>query len=82
MKHTGLCSTAPEMLPRHAVVFLGGHPGRYTVYLDNLRIRHAEGSTTPIQTSGADTRSKKVAASVAFRNVQVRTVPASSVSAR
>ena len=75
----GLCSTAPEALPRHALVFMGGHPGTYTVYLDNLRIRHADGRTTPIWTSGKDTRARKIADSAAFKDVRVTTVAAASV---
>ena len=47
----GLCSSAPGSLPRHGLVFKGGKPGTYKVYLDNLRIRHADGSTTPIWAS-------------------------------
>ena len=46
----GLCSSAPGMLPRHGLVFRGGKPGTYKIYLDNLRIRHADGTTTPIWT--------------------------------
>ncbi len=32
------------------LVFKGGKPGTYKVYLDNLRLRHADGNTTPIWT--------------------------------
>ncbi len=72
----GLSSTAPGPLPRHGLVFKGGKPGTYKVYLDNLRIRHADGSTTPIWTNGKDTRFKKIADSETFTNVTVRAVPA------
>ena len=70
----GLCSSAPGSLPRHGLVFKGGKPGTYKVYLDNLRIRHADGSTTPIWTNGKDTRFKKIADSELFTNVAVRAV--------
>ncbi len=75
----GLCSSAPGSLPRHGIVFKGGKPGTYKVYLDNLRIRHADGSTTPIWTNGKDTRFKKIADSELFTNATVRSVPASEV---
>ena len=75
----GLCSSAPGSLPRHGLVFKGGKPGTYKVYLDNLRIRHADGSTTPIWASGKDTRFKKIADSELFTSAAVRSVPASEV---
>jgi arylsulfatase A-like enzyme len=69
----GLCSNAPGSLSKHGVVFSGGTPGTYTVYLDNLRLRHADGSTTPIWEKGHDTRFKKSPDSPAFSNIQVQT---------
>lgn len=75
----GLCSSAPGPLGRHGVVFTGGQPGTYTVYLDNLRLRHADGSTEPIWTNSKDTRAKKVADNELFKDVQVRAVPAAEV---
>jgi arylsulfatase A-like enzyme len=74
----GLCSAAPGALPRHGLVFLAGHPGNYTVYLDNLRIRHADGTTTPIWTDRKDTRLAKVNETAGFKNIQVRTVSAAA----
>jgi len=74
----GLCSAAPEALPRHGLVFLGGHVGTYTIYLDNLRIRHADGTTTPIWLEGKDTRAPKIADTDLFKGVQVRAVPCPS----
>ncbi len=70
----GLCSSAPGVLPRHGLVFKGGKPGTYKVYLDNLRIRHADGSTTPLWTGGKDTRFPKMAESGAFTNIRVSAV--------
>ena len=75
----GLCSSAPGPLGRHGVVFTGGQPGTYTIYLDNLRLRHADGSTEPIWTNSKDTRAKKVADNELFKDVQVRAVPAAEV---
>ena len=75
----GLCSSAPGSLPRHGVVFKGGKPGTYKVYLDNLRMRHADGTTTPIWANGKDTRFKKIADGELFTNVTVRAVAASEV---
>jgi arylsulfatase A-like enzyme len=75
----GLCSSAPGKLPRQGLVFVGGKPGTYKVYLDNLRLRHADGSTSPIWTNGTDTRFRKIEDSELFTNVQVRAVPVSAV---
>ena len=75
----GLCSSAPLILPRHGLVFKGGKPGTFKVYLDNLRIRHADGSTTPIWTNGKDTRAQKIANNELFTDVRVRAVPAAEL---
>jgi hypothetical protein len=75
----GLCSTAPGALPRQGLVFRGGKPGTYKVYLDNLRLRHADGSTSPIWTNGKDTRFRKIADSELFTGISVRAVPAVGV---
>jgi hypothetical protein len=75
----GLCSSAPGIVPRHGIVFKGGKPGTYKIYLDNLRIRHADGSSTPIWTNTKDTRFKKIVDSEMFANVAVRAVSASDV---
>ena len=71
----GLCSSAPGSLPRHGLVFKGGKPGTYKVLLDNLRIRHADGTSTPIWTNGKDTRMKAIPDSALFKDVQVRAIP-------
>ena len=75
----GLSSSAPGVLPRHGLVFKGGKPGTYKVFLDNLRLRHLDGSTTPIWANGKDTRFKKIADSGAFSNIAVRSVPVAEV---
>lgn len=74
----GLCGSAPGILPRHGLVFPGRKAGTFRVYLDNLRIRHADGSTTPIWTSAADTQFRKIADTDLFKDVNVRAVPLSS----
>jgi arylsulfatase A-like enzyme len=71
----GLCSSAPGALPRHGLVFKGGKPGIYKIYLDNLRLRHADGSTTPLWTNGKNTRFRKIEDSALFKEVQVRAIP-------
>lgn len=71
----GLCSSAPGALPRQGLVFKGGKPGTYKVYLDNLRLRHADGSTTTIWANGKDTRFRKIENSNLFTNIRVRVVP-------
>lgn len=75
----GLCSSAPGSLPRHGLVFRGGKAGTYTIYLDNLRIRHGDGSTTPLWAEAKDTRFRKIEDSELFTNITVRAVPAASV---
>ena len=75
----GLCSSSPGVLPHHGLAFKGGKPGTYKVYLDNLRIRHADGSTSAIWTKGKDTRFRKIDDSEMFTNVRVRAVPASEI---
>ena len=75
----GLCSSAPGTLPRHGIVFKGGRPGTYKVYLDNLRLRRPDGSTSPIWANGADTRFRQIKDSEFFTNVRVCAVPVSDV---
>ncbi len=75
----GLCSSAPGGLPRHGLVLKGGKPGTYKVYIDNLRIRHADGSTSPIWTHGKDTRFRDLEDTEQFTHVRVRTVPVTDV---
>ena len=71
----GLCSYAPGAVPLHGMVFTGGRPGRYTIRLDNLQIRHADGSTTPIWTEKKHTRFRKQPDTEAFTGVSVEVVP-------
>ena len=78
----GISSTAPGPLGRHGLVFTGGTPGTFTVYLDNLRIRHADGSTSPLWSDRRHTRATKVPDSAAFRDLRVRVLPAADVPAR
>ena len=75
----GLCSFAPGVLPRHALVFRGGRPGTFTIYLDNIRIRHADGTTTPIWTDGKDTRAGKFEPNELFKDLNIRTVNAADI---
>jgi len=78
----GMSSTAPGGLGRHGLSFSGGTPGTYTVYLDNLRIRRADGSTSSLWLDRSQTRSEKIADSPSFKNIRVRTVPLSEVPTR
>ncbi len=78
----GLSSTAPGPLGKHGVVFTGGQPGTFTIYLDNLRIRHADGRTTPIWTSGKDTKPAKFTPNQSFSDVQIRAVSVEEVARR
>ncbi len=64
--------------PTRAMLLTGRHP-TFTIYLDNLRIRHADGSTTPLWTSGKGTRAGAFKASELFKDLQVRTVNVAEV---
>ena len=75
----GLSSTAPGPLGKHGVVFTGGTAGTFTVYLDNLRIRHADGSTTPLWTGGKHTHAGKFTANESFKALTIRTVNVADV---
>jgi arylsulfatase A-like enzyme len=75
----GLSSTAPGPLGKHGVVFTGGKAGTFTIYLDNLRIRHLDGSVTPLWTNGKDTRAAKFTANEFFSDLKIRTVNVSEV---
>lgn len=67
---------------KHGVVFTGGMAGTFTTYLDNLGLRHANGSTTVLWVSGKDTKQDKVEANELFKDIQVRAIDASQVSNR
>jgi arylsulfatase A-like enzyme len=77
----GLAGTAPGPLTWHGVVFTGGNGGTYTIYLDNLRIRHADGSTESIWSSGKDTRKPSFKENYLFSDIQVRSVKAAELLA-
>jgi arylsulfatase A-like enzyme len=71
----GLLGESPGPLSNHAIVFRKKRAGKFEVYFDNLRIRHADGSTTPIWEDGADTRfSLPSDAPNGFSEVDVQTV--------
>jgi len=76
----GLAGTAPGPLGKHGVVFAGGKGGTYTIFLDNLRLRHADGSTIVLWASGKDTKQSKFEANEHFKDIQVRAINAAEVS--
>jgi hypothetical protein len=76
----GLCSFAPGPLGQHALVFTGGKPGTFKVWIDNLRIRRADGSVSPVWIDAKDTRSHRVEDSVLFTDVLVRAIPVTKVA--
>jgi arylsulfatase A-like enzyme len=75
----GLSSYGPGILPGHALVFKGAKPGNYKIYLDNLRIRHADGTTTAIWQSDKDTRAKQIEDTELFKGIKVRAVAVSDI---
>jgi hypothetical protein len=75
----GLAGTAPGPLGKHGVVFTGGATGTFTIYLDNLRIRHADGRTTPLWTSGKDSRIGAFKENALFKDIKVRATTAAEI---
>ncbi len=61
-------------MPGHGFVFKGAKAGSYKVYIDNLRIRHQDGSTTPIWTGGQDTKARKIVDTELFKDIKLRAV--------
>jgi arylsulfatase A-like enzyme len=76
----GLAGTAPGPLNKHGVVFTGGITGTHTIYLDNLRLRHADGSTESIWNSGKQTRLGSVKENALFKDIQVRAVELTEIN--
>jgi hypothetical protein len=76
----GAIREAPSAFGRQCLVFRGGQPGTYKVYLDNLRMRHADGTTTSIWASGEDTRVRAIKDTESFIGVSVRAVPLSAAA--
>jgi hypothetical protein len=76
----GLSSMAPGQVPRQGIVFRGGKPGTFKVYLDNLLVRHQDGTTTPLWTNSKDTRFPKTPDTDLFKDVKVRSVELSELS--
>jgi len=75
----GASAEAPLSLGKQGVVFSANKPGTYTVYIDNLRIRHADGTTTSIWKDKKDTRADKGQESNGFKDISVSAVPLSEV---
>jgi arylsulfatase A len=71
----GLLGDAPGPQPNHAMVFESDRAGSFKIYIDNLRIRHIDGSTTPIWEDAEDTRfSQPADLPRGFSDVSVRAV--------
>jgi arylsulfatase A-like enzyme len=68
----GLSTIAPASQVQFACAFRGGTPGTFTIHLDNVRIRHADGSTSPVWADAAHTQTRPVRDTAAFKQVQVR----------
>jgi arylsulfatase A-like enzyme len=74
----GLSSFAPNTAGLSAMIFTGGEPGTRKVWLDNLKIRHADNSVTPIWSGKADSRFRKYPDAAPFADINVRVVTAAS----
>ncbi len=75
----GLSSYGPGILPGHGITFKGFKPGNYKIYIDNLSIRHADGTRTPLWTNGKDTRVNKIKENELFEGITIRTVDMADV---
>jgi hypothetical protein len=75
----GLCNDTPGTLNKVGVVFAGGTAGPFTIYLDNVRVRHADGSATPVWTGSKDTLTGKFEATDSFKDLKIQTVKAADV---
>lgn len=67
----GLSSLAPNTQLGLAGVFRGGRPGTYTIRIDNLGIRHVDGSISPVWTESVHTQARAIRDTAAFTNVRV-----------
>jgi arylsulfatase A-like enzyme len=76
----GLCGTAPGPLPRQGMVFRGGKAGTRTIFLDNLRLRRADGSSVPLWHTSKDTRTQKIEDTDLFKDVKVRVIDTGQLS--
>ena len=70
----GLSSTAPGPLNKHGVVFTGSQAGTYTIYLDNLRIRHIDGTNTSLWSNSKDTRTGTFNENEFFQDLKISAV--------
>lgn len=64
---------------KHGVVFNGGTPGTFTIDLDNLRLRHADVTSTLLWSSGKDTRAGAFQANEFFKNLKIRAMDVADV---
>ena len=78
----GVGAFGPSGLGKQGMIFNGNHPGTFKVYLDNLQILHADGTTTPIWLGQKDTRTAKVEETKSFKDVHVRVVPLSEIATK
>ena len=70
----GLSTIAPHTQLQPAAVFRGGRAGTFTIRVDNVGIRHVDGSESPIWTEAAHTQIRPIRDTPAFRSVRVKTV--------
>jgi hypothetical protein len=70
----GLSSVAPNTQLGLAGVFRGGRPGTYRIRVDNVGLRHVDGSIVPVWTGAAQTQPRPVKDTAGFKDVRVRAV--------
>lgn len=75
----GLSSYGPGIAPGHAIVFKGAKPGNYKIYIDNLRLRHADGTTTPVWTNAKQTWTVKIQPNELYQDIKIRAVDVKDV---
>ncbi len=78
-RRIGYTVGAPTVDSQHGLVFSGKKAGTYHILIDNVRIRHADGSITPIWSDAGDTAGARQGTEhPAFRNLKVGAVPYSA----
>ncbi|MFT5493356.1 MAG: arylsulfatase A-like enzyme [Limisphaerales bacterium] len=70
----GLGHEAPLLRTYNGVFFYGGEPGRFKVYIDNVRILRANGTSKPVWLGQDDLQLKRPKLPPGFEKLTVRTV--------
>ncbi len=78
----GIGHEAPLLRSYHGVWFHGGEPGKFKVYLDNLRIRRSNGRFLPVWTNKEHNYTAERQLPEGFRDLKVRVVDVDGIASR